>query len=303
MAERILITGGTGMVGTHLSDMLIDLGYEVAHLSRKPDKHSHYRAFRWDIESGYIDEAAFQYADCIVHLAGASVAEGKWTKERKREIMESRVASTSLLYKYLSTHEHHISTFIAPSAVGIYGDAGAKSVGEETEPAHDFLAEVCQQWEAAEIQLRALGIRTPIFRIGLVLSDQGGALPSIAKPIKMMTGAALGSGEQWMSWIHIDDLCRLFIEAIENETFTGTYNAVSPNPVTNDEFTHTLANVLDKPLVLPHVPAFALKLVLGEMADVVLASQRVSADRILQKGFRFEYPELKDALESFYAKS
>ena len=290
------------MVGSRLSEMLIDLGCEVAHLSRNPSKQAHFRTFRWDPDAGYIDDAAIAYPDFIVHLAGENLADGKWTKERKKEILESRVKSSELLCTYLGKKPNHVKAFISASGIGIYGDTGSKEVTENAKPAHDFLAEVCIQWEKAVNQISTLGIRTAIFRFGLVLSDEGGALPVMAKPVKLMTGAPLGNGSQYMSWIHIDDLCRLLIRAIEEPVFEGTFNAVAPNPVTNEEFTKTLGEVLHRPIILPQVPAFVLKLALGEKADMVLTGQKASADLVLEKGFRFEYPELRQALESFYGE-
>ncbi len=283
-----------------LSEMLIDQGYEVAHLSRNPEKVSTYKSFKWDIKDGYIDENALTYADYIVNLAGASVAGEKWTEERKQEILKSRVESINLLHKCLGRSEHHVKGFVSASAIGIYGDAGEQLMSEESLYADDFLAEVCKAWEAGAWQMRDLGLRTVILRLGIVLSKKGGALPQIAKPVKMMAGAALGTGKQYMSWIHIDDACRLFIRAIEDTQFEGVYNAVAPHPVTNAEFTKELAEAMNKPLVLPNVPAFALNLMMGEMSEVVLASQRVSANKVMQTGFTFEYNYLEDALEAFY---
>ncbi len=283
-----------------LSEMLIDQGYEVAHLSRRPDKVSTYKTFKWDIEAGYIDESAISYADYIVNLAGASVSSDKWSEERKREILHSRTDSLHLLQKCLSQSEHHVKGLLSASAIGIYGDSGDQLVSEESTYADDFLAEVCKAWEAAAWQVRDLGIRTVIFRLGIVLSVKGGALPQIARPVKMMAGAPLGSGKQYMSWIHIDDACRLFIQAIEAPQFEGVYNAVAPHPVTNKEFTKELAEAMKKPLVLPKVPAFAINLMMGEMSEVILASQRVSANKVLHTGFTFEYSYLEEALESFY---
>jgi uncharacterized protein len=300
MSGRILITGGTGLVGTRLSEMLIDQGYEVAHLSRSTRPYSHYKTFKWDIDRHYIDENVLSYADYIIHLAGASIAEGKWTKERKREILESRVKSAQLLRECLSKTGHHVKAFVSASAVGIYGDTGQRLVTEESHYGDDFLAQVCKQWEAAAWEVHELGIRTVIFRMGIVLSNKGGALPQIAKPVKLMAGAPLGSGQQYMSWIHIDDLCRLFISAIEEHQFQGVYNAVAPNPVTNEEFTRTLAQVMHRPLTGLKVPAAGLKLVLGEKSEVVLESQRVSANKVIQTGFTFEYQTILQALESFY---
>ncbi|MCA8831409.1 TIGR01777 family oxidoreductase [Hymenobacter pini] len=300
MARKVLITGGTGMIGTRLAEMLIDGGYEVALLSRTPGS-GRFRSFRWDPTAGTIDEAAVPYADYIINLAGSSVSDGKWTQERKREILSSRLAGTQLMARELAKQNHHVQAFISASAIGIYGDRDDQIVTEETAPAPgDFLAEVCQRWEAAAQGVTEYGIRTAIFRIGIVLSPEGGALVPLARTVKLMAGAPLGSGKQYMSWIHLDDLCRLFIQALEQPQWAGIYNAVSPNPVTNQEFTKTLAEVLHRPLVLPKVPEFGLKLVMGEMSEIVLASQRVSAEKTLQQGFRFEYPQLRGALESFY---
>jgi len=289
-------------VGMRLSEMLIDQGYEVAHLSRSPEKVSSYKTFKWDVKQGYIDDNAITYADYIIHLAGASVAGEKWTEERKKEILHSRVDSANLLYQCLQRTDHHVKGFISASAIGIYGDSGDQLMSEESTYADDFLAEVCKAWEGASWQMRDLGLRTVIFRLGIVLSKKGGALPQIAKPVKMMAGAPLGSGKQYMSWIHIDDACRLFIGAVEETQFEGVYNAVAPHPVTNKEFTRELAEAMHRPLVLPKVPAFAINLMMGEMSEVVLASQRVSANKVLQTGFTFEYNYLEEALESFYQK-
>jgi uncharacterized protein (TIGR01777 family) len=301
MSRKVLITGGTGLIGTRLAEMLIDAGYEVALLSRHPSS-SRYRGFRWDPQAGTIDEAAITYADYIINLAGSSVSDGKWTNERKREILSSRLAGTQLVARELAKNNHHVQAFISASAIGIYGDQDDQLVDEQSPPAaNDFLAEVCQQWEAAAQSVAAnSNIRTAIFRIGIVLSPEGGALVPLARVVKMMAGAPLGSGRQYMSWIHLDDLCRLFIQSLEEIKWEGTFNAVSPNPVTNQEFTKTLAEVLHRPLVLPKVPEFGLKLVMGEMSEIVLASQRVSAEKVLHQGFTFEYPELKPALASFY---
>lgn len=303
MPEKILITGGSGLVGTRLSEMLIDQGYEVAHLSRKPSKFSRYKTFRWDIKEGYIDENAITYADYIIHLAGAGVADEKWTEERKQEIVNSRVESANLLYSCLQKKEHHVKGFISASAIGIYGDSGDQLVSEESILGDDFLAEVCKAWEASAWQVTNIGLRTVILRLGIVLSNEGGALPLLARPVKMMAGAPLGSGKQYMSWIHIDDACRLFIRAIEDPHIEGVYNAVAPHPVTNKEFTKELAEVMHKPLVLPKVPEFALNLVLGKKSEVILSSQRVSANKVLHTGFTFEYNYLDEALDSFYDKN
>jgi uncharacterized protein (TIGR01777 family) len=300
--RKVLISGGRGLIGMRLSEMLIDAGYEVAHLSRQTS-HGHYCSFRWDPAAGQIDEAAIGYADFVVNLAGASVSDGKWTDERKQDIMASRVGGTNLLARELRERPHHVKAFISASAIGVYGDADDRVLTEDAPAAPtDFLAEVATEWERAAQQVQELGVRTVVARIGVVLSDEGGALPTIARPVKLGAGAVLGSGRQYMSWIHIDDLCRLLIQMMEEAEWQGTYNAVAPNPVTNKEFTSQLADVLHRPLVLPKVPEFGLKLVMGEMSEIVLASQRVSAQKIEQQGFQFEYPELRGALKSFYQR-
>lgn len=288
------------MIGTRLSEILIDLGYDVAHLSRQPADITHYKTFRWDIKKGTLDENAITYADYIINLAGANLTEEKWTEERRQEILDSRVQSTNLLYEKLKTLPHHVKGFISSSAIGIYGNSGDRLVTEESMHGDGFLANVTKQWEQAAWQVHGLGIRTVIFRTGIVLSNKGGALPQMAKPVKMMAGAPLGSGKQYMSWIHIDDLCHLFVEAIENTGFHAVYNAVAPNPVTNEIFTRTLAKVLGKPLVLPNVPAFSLKLVLGQVSEVALGGSRVSANKVLHTGFTFEYTALENALRDCF---
>lgn len=300
---KVLITGGTGMIGQRLAELLIDNGYEVALLTREPEKASHYKLFGWDPQAGTIDEAAVAWADCIVNLAGSSVAEGKWTPERKHEIMRSRLDGLDLLYRELQKPGHHVRMLLSASAIGIYGDRGDELLYENSPtagPADDFLADVVLQWEAAARRVEALGLRLALPRIGIVLSPEGGALVPIARTVRYGAGAPLGSGRQYMSWVHLDDLCRLLVQMLENEQYQGVYNAVAPHPVTNQQFTETLAQVMHKPLILPKVPAFGLKLAMGEMSEIVLGSQRVSADKVLSQGFTFEYPQLRGALESFY---
>jgi uncharacterized protein (TIGR01777 family) len=300
---KILITGGTGMIGQRLAELLIDGGHDVALLTREPSKSSHYRLFGWDPAAGTIDPAAVPYADCVVNLAGSNVAEGKWTPSRKHEILRSRLDGLELLHRELAKPGHHVRTLLSASAIGIYGDRGDELLYENSPtaaPADDFLADVVLQWEAAARAIAAPGLRVVLPRIGIVLSPEGGALVPIARTVRFGAGAPLGSGRQYMSWIHLDDMCRLLGQMLQDELWHGEYNAVAPTPVTNQEFTETLAQVMHRPLVLPKVPAFGLKLAMGEMSEIVLGSQRVSADKVLSQGFQFEYPTLRAALESFY---
>ena len=300
---NILITGGTGLVGARLSAVLTEAGYHVAHVSRTLAPGSPYRTFQWDPAAGTIDPAALPYADCVVNLAGSNVADGKWTPSHKHEILRSRLDGLELLHRELAKPGHHVRTLLSASAIGIYGDRGDELLYESSPtaaPADDFLADVVLQWEAGARAIATPGLRVVLPRIGIVLSPEGGALVPIAKTVRYGAGAPLGSGRQYMSWIHLDDLCRLLSQMLQDELWHGEYNAVAPNPATNQEFTETLAQVMHRPLVLPKVPAFGLKLAMGEMSEIVLGSQRGSAAKVLSQGFQFEYPVLKAALESFY---
>jgi len=300
MAQSVLITGGTGLVGTQLTKTLQAQGYQVRHLSRNP-KSGPVPAYAWNIAKGYIDPQAFENLDYIVHLAGAGVADKPWTAARKEVILKSRTQSTLLLGQYLKEQQVPLKAFISASAIGLYGmDTGSQLITEQSPTANDFLAQVVKEWEEAIDQVAAQGYRTAKIRIGIVLSPKGGALPAIAKPIKLYAGAALGTGQQYMSWIHIHDLARLFVQAIENPAYTQAYNAVAPHPATNAAFTKVLAKVLKKPLILPPVPGFAMRLLLGPRAQLVLGGSRVSCQKLQDQGFTFEYPDLAPALQNLY---
>jgi len=218
----------------------------------------------------------------------------------KKEIIDSRVKSGDLLFDKLKHGSHTVKTFISISGIGIYGNSGDRWVDESSPASDDFLGDVCKAWEAVANKIASLNIRTVIMRTGVVLDKDEGALPIIAKPVKLFAGAALGSGKQYMSWIHVDDLCSIFLKASEDNSMQGVYNAVAPDPQTNKEFTKILANVLKKPLIFPAVPAFALKLILGEKASIVLEGQRVSCKKILSTGFQFRFAELENALKDIY---
>ncbi|MGF1637967.1 MAG: TIGR01777 family oxidoreductase [Cyclobacteriaceae bacterium] len=298
MSKHILITGGTGMIGSMLTDALTEKGYKINLLSRSGrSKKKNLNIFGWDIEKEYIDPEAFEGVDTIVHLAGAGVADKRWTHERKLEILNSRTESTRLLNHFLSNNPHQVTSVICASAIGIYGDSGKTKVDEDSliRPA-DFLADVTRAWEEESDQFALQGLRLVKMRIGIVLSKTGGALEKMAQPVRLGVGAPLGSGEQYMSWIHIDDLIQMFVYAISNEQLIGTFNAVAPNPVTNKEFTKMLGSVLGKLVFLPAVPSFVLKAMLGEMALIVLGGSNVSADKIKKEGFHFKYENLKPAL-------
>lgn len=299
MRTKILITGGTGLVGSRLSDLLTKKGHEVVHLSRKKDLKAKYPAYAWDIRSESIDPEALD-VDFIVHLAGAGVADKRWTKARKEEIYNSRILSTRLLVKHVSQPDSRVKGLICASAIGIYGfDTGDVWVDENTAAGTDFLAKVVHDWEAELNPLLEKGIQAAAIRIGIVLSRDGGALPKIETPVRLGAAAALGSGQQYMSWVHIDDLCGIFSYAIENN-LAGIFNAASPMPVTNQELTTRLAKKLRKPHFLPNVPTFVLRLMLGELAAVVVGGNRVSSEKIQKTGYHFQFVTLSEALNNLY---
>lgn len=299
MSKNVLITGGSGLVGTRLSELLLDQDYTVSHLSRTPGKDdSPVTTYLWDVRQQYINPAALTNVNYIIHLAGAGVADRRWTEKRKQAILKSRTESTRLLHDTLAKQEPaQLKAFVSASAIGIYGaDTGATVLTEDAPPADDFLAQVVVRWEAAVDTIEALSIRTVKLRIGIVLSDRGGALAPIARTVRWGVGAPLGSGQQYLSWIHIDDLCRMFIYALENDTLAGTYNAVGPQPVTNQRLTKATARVLHRPLFLPNVPAFALKLALGELSSAVLGGNRVSDEKMVNAGFEHKFNKIEVAL-------
>lgn len=301
MGKHILITGGTGLVGKHLTKILLNKGYTVSHLSRKTGNNSNVKTFLWDVPKGSIDANCINGVDMIIHLAGAGVADKRWTDERKQEIIDSRTKSISLIYSLLKQHPHQVKKVISASATGYYGNCGNKLVTETASPAKDFLGQCCVDWEKAVDKGAALGLETLKFRTGVVLTDEGGALKQLALPIKFCFGTILGSGSQWIPWIHLQDTIDLYLFGIENQ-LTGVYNMVAPNPANNAKLTITAAKQLNRPLWLPKVPAFALKLAMGEMSAVVLASTKVSAAKTEQAGFIFKYPTIKEAISQIYAR-
>ncbi|MEP2670916.1 MAG: TIGR01777 family oxidoreductase [Cyclobacteriaceae bacterium] len=302
MHKNVLITGASGLVGTRLTAMLMQKDYQISHLSRSSSKGP-IPTFQWDVNAGTIENGALDEVDTIVHLAGAGIADKRWSASRKKEILESRTKSSELLFQNLKQNNHKVKTFVSASAIGIYGEgAPEQTFTEEDQPADDFLADVVKQWEDSVSKIESLGIRVNKIRIGILLSEKGGALAEMVKPIKWGVGSPLGSGKQLISWIHIDDVCRIFMKAIEDESMAGAYNAVSPNAVTNKEMTEAIAKVLDKPLWAPHVPGFVLRLILGEMSDLVLKGSKVSSEKIQSSNFDFQFLDLKEALEDLLKK-
>jgi len=300
MHKHILLTGGSGLIGTQLTKDLLDKGYEVSHLSRKPGNNPNVNSYLWDVGKGEIDEACITGVDTIVHLAGAGVVDKRWSGERKKEIIESRTKSIGLIYQVLRKKNHTVKAVISASATGYYGDRGAELLTEDSDEGNDFLAEVCVKWEAAADEGRDLGLRIVKFRTGIVLDKDGGALPQLANPIKWGVGSPLGSGEQWMPWIHWRDVVKMYVYGIEHASLSGSYNMTGPNPITNKQLAKAVAQQLNKPFWAPNVPVFVLKLIMGEMRLAVLESARTSSKKIEDAGFKFDYPELSDALKEIY---
>lgn len=297
---RVLITGATGLVGQEIVKLCHERDIKVNYLTTSKSKISdenNYQGFYWNIENQDIDTNCFKGVDTIIHLAGASISK-RWTADYKKVVIDSRVNSTHLLINALKGESHNIKQVVSASAIGIYPDSLTKYYDRTHEKISDsFLGKVVKAWEAAVDGFKSLDITVSKIRIGLVLSDKGGALKEIAKPIRFCVGAAFGSGKQWQSWIHIEDLARMFLFVTEHN-LQGVFNGVSPNPVTNSELTKTTAKVLGKPLFLPNIPKFFMKLILGEMHIILFESQRVSSKAIVNKGFNFKFHHLQPALNN-----
>lgn len=294
--ERILITGATGLVGSKLTRWLLDRSFSVVHLGRSQGV-SALPSYTWNIHEGRIDERAFEGVGTIVHLAGASVAPRRWTTRRKKEIMDSRVLSTRLLFDACRRSANRVHTLICASGINYYGFDGGGRRREDDPPGSDFLSGVTQAWEKEADKFGELGVRVVKLRIGTVLSRDGGALKPLALPVKFFAGAPLGSGKQPVSWIHIDDLCGIILKAIDNLQLHGAYNAVAPASTTNADMIKAIGKILRRPILLPRVPAWALRMVLGELSEIVLKGSEVSSEKIQRAGYEFTFPELIPALQ------
>tara|TARA_R110002050_G_scaffold39826_4_gene97796 strand:- start:5909 stop:6814 length:906 start_codon:yes stop_codon:yes gene_type:complete len=297
---RVLITGATGLIGKEIVKLCHTKNIKVSFLTTSKSKISDsdiYQGFYWNPKTNDIDLACFKDVDAIIHLAGATISK-RWTSSYKKEIESSRIKPAQFLINSLIKSDYKIKHVISASAIGIYPDSLSNYYEEEHSEGDDtFLSQVVKQWEQAVDGFSVLNIPVTKIRIGLVLSKQGGALPEIIKPMKFGLGAAFGSGEQWQSWIHITDLSRLFVYVLKNN-LSGVFNAVSPNPVTNQEFTKSCGQVLNKPVFLPNIPKWFMSLVLGQMHILLFLSQRVSSKKIEDAGFQFKFHHLKQALNN-----
>jgi uncharacterized protein len=303
-SNTVLISGGTGLIGSALSKALVAKDYKVIILSREYSKTANENdkiSFaHWDPARQIIDHAAIRSAGAIINLAGANVAEKRWTRERKKEIVDSRILSGKLLIKAISDIPNQISTLISASAIGWYGpdeEEGRTFFKENAPHANDFLGTTCQQWEAAVQPVKALGRRLVILRTGIVLTNNGGAYPKMMMPLKFRTAAWFGNGKQVISWIHLDDLVNLYIFALENPDIDGVYNAVASEPVANKELVHKVARARGGFFIPLSIPAGALKIGLGEMSIEVLKSATVSNEKITGAGFEFQYPTVASAIK------
>ncbi|MEZ4920550.1 MAG: TIGR01777 family oxidoreductase [Saprospiraceae bacterium] len=295
MNQTILLAGGSGLVGSRLQQLLTEAGYTVRLLTRSPKAENH---FFWDPMQNKLDEQALAGVHAVINLTGAGIADKRWTPSRKKILIDSRVLSTQLLGEAIARMPEKPQAFISASAIGYYGNSGEHTMTETDSPVGEgFMIECCEAWEQAAHQAIQSGIRTVILRIGVVLTPDGGALAELIKPLRFGLGSYFSNGKAWWSWIHIDDLCRQFIWAMETNSVEGTFNAVAPNPVRNLPLVKSLASAMKKNALFAPVPALALQLALGEMSQVVLNSNRIISDKIQAAGFQYKHPQLEGALQ------
>lgn len=299
MQKTVLLAGGSGLIGTRLAEILREKQYNVRLLTRTPRQAGE---FKWQPAAGQIDDAALQGVDFVINLAGAGIADKRWSPARKIEIVESRVQAAKVLADAFVRLGHKPQAYISASAIGYYGDSGERLMSESDIPVEEsFMVSCCRQWEAAADSVAAQGIRSVVLRIGVVMAKDGGALKEIYKPLRFGLGTYFGDGQAWWSWIHRDDLCHMMIWAIENPAADGVYNAVAPNPVRGKALVQEAAKAMHQPAVFVPAPALALRLVLGEMSAVILNSNHIASAKIEQTGFKFQYPYLPEAMVEIFS--
>jgi uncharacterized protein (TIGR01777 family) len=300
MKKNVLLSGGSGFVGKALTQVLVDSGFSVSVLSRSKRKNTEEVSYyTWDVSKQLMEEEAVLKADYIIHLAGENIAGARWTSKRKNEIIASRVDSIKLIYTILVKNNKKLEAFVSASGIGIYGAVNGEEIcTEQTPPVDDFLGSTCQKWEAAAETIQNLGIRTVKIRTGLVLGENDGFLKKLTPIFKLKLGSALGSGKQYMPWIHIDDLCAIYLQSLNNVEMKGAYNAAVADATNNTIFSTILAKIYGYKLWLPNVPSFLIRLGMGEMAVIILTGRRVSADKIKKTGFEFRYLCLEKALRN-----
>jgi uncharacterized protein (TIGR01777 family) len=297
MRSKVLITGGSGSIGKRLIPKLQSKGHEVCIIGRSKHNGLNVNSFVWDLEKGTMDEAALRDVTHIIHLAGAGIADKPWSPKRKREIIESRVKPLQILAKTLETRNQRIKAIISSSAVGYYGGITSSNIfSEDYPPSNDFLGNTCKMWEDAVQSFDKVADREVRIRTGVVLMKDDGALTKLAKPVRFGFGAAVGSGNQWMPWIHIDDLVEINLKSVEDGNMIGAYNAVAPEHANQSVFIKKIGKAMGLPVFLPSVPGFLLKAVFGEMSTVVTEGSRVSSQKLIDADFEFKHPQLQEAL-------
>lgn len=299
--ETILITGGTGVIGRHLSRSLAEKGYKVCILGRSEIKVPGIRQYSWDPVRNKIDPEAVAAADCIIHLAGANLGEKRWSKKRKKELYDSRIKTGELILENVKTSGNKLTAFISASAIGYYGmTTSGKIFSESDEAAPDFTGELCRHWENMAERFSETGARTVRIRSGVVLTARGGALSRISTVARAGLASPLGTGKQYFPWIHVDDLCGIYTKAVADTALNGAYNAVAPEQITNRDFMKAVARALKKPFIAPNVPSFVMKLVFGEMAGMLLEGSRVSPEKIISSGYDFRFKSVEAALKNLF---
>lgn len=294
--KKILISGATGLVGKKIARKLYERGYQVEILVRSKPENSDFRSYIWDYENGFLEEGALDNTYIFIHLAGASISK-RWTESYKKEVYSSRIDSAQFIYEEMQKRKIYPEAVISSSAVGIYGQTTSQQIfSEDDQPANDFLGKVCKDWEEKAFQFHKLGSRVVCVRTSTVLSEKGGALEVLKKPIELNVGAVLGTGEQYFPWIHIDDLVNIYFKAVEDVSMTGAYNASAPDFVNNKTLTEKIASHLGKKIWLPNIPKFIIKTALGEMSVLALEGSRISSKKIENAGFKFQYNNLDKAL-------
>ena len=300
--ETILITGGTGLIGTRLSEILSQNGYSVRHLSRRQNDKSLYPVYKWNVSERYLDPNALTDVDHIIHLAGDNVSDGRWTDAKKARMLSSRVDTANLIFSHLKK-DNNIKSYISASGISIYGAKTTNTIFNENidEIPNDFLATLTEKWEKSTYQFSEIVPRVICLRTPIVMSPTGGALGKMVPPIKLGIGSALGSGEQHMPWIHLDDICYFYMKSISDSSLEGTYNA-NADCCTNLQMTEAIAKTLNKNLWAPKVPAFVINILLGEMSEIVLKGSALDNKKMLDTGFRLKFPKLSDALKDCLKK-
>jgi uncharacterized protein len=297
--KKVLITGASGLLGRRLTELLLANNVQVNTLGRSSNKAEKpgLKSFVWEIKEGRVNKKAFEGVEAIIHLAGAGVAEKRWSSERKKEIIDSRVQSARLMFDFLKENKHEVKTFISASGVGYYGDCGSDLVVETRKQGKDFLANVCKEWEASALQFSKLGIREVRCRIGIVLARDGGALPELTKTIPFGIAGYFAKENLYYPWIHIDDVCGIIIHALENGKTTGAYNTTAPTPLLIKDLMREIVKAKKSSAVLMPVPPFTLKVAMGEMSEMLLGSQKCSAEKILASGYKFKFGDIDKALQ------